>query len=154
MNQATTTACPTVIDDLTALLPDWSTHLRARNVAPSTIASYLRVGENLRVYFVDLGMPTAVSALTRDRLEALLAHLGDRVSPATTAKHYRSMQRLFRWLGENGEITDSPMARIRPPRVPEQPVDVFTDDELRALTRIFHASAVEGVEAGKPASVC
>ena len=86
----------TAPDDLAALLPDWSIHLRARNVAPSTIASYLRVGENLRSYLLDVGMPTAVSALTRDHLEAFLADLGDRVSPATTAKHYRSMQQLFR----------------------------------------------------------
>jgi len=64
---------PTAPDDLAALLPDWSIHLRARNVAPSTIASYLRVGENLRAYLVDIGMPTAVSALTRDHLESFLA---------------------------------------------------------------------------------
>jgi len=125
----------TAPDNLAALLPDWSIHLRARNVAPSTIASYLRVGENLRSYLVDVGMPTAASSLTRDHLEAFLADLGDRVSPATTAKHYRSMQQLFRWLVEDGEITDSPMARMRPPQVPEQPVDVFTDDELRALLK-------------------
>ena len=143
MNRASTTACLTVIDDLAALLPDWSTHLRARNVAPSTIASYLRVGENLRVYLVDVGMPTAVSGLTRDHLEAFLADLGDRVSPATTAKHYRSMQQLFRWLVEDGEITDSPMIRMRPPQVPEQPVDVFTDDELRALLKTCAGNTFE-----------
>ena len=128
-----TTVAP--IDDLGVLLWDWSTHLRARNVARSTIASYLRVGENLRVYLVEKGMPTAVSALTRDHLEAFLADLGDRVSPATTAKHYRSLQQLFRWLVEDGEITDSPMSRMRPPQVPEQPIDVFTDDELTRLLK-------------------
>src|SRR3954449_11595070 len=55
------------------------------------------------------------------------------VSPATVAKHYRSMQQLFRWLVEDGEIGHSPMERMRPPAVPEQPVDILTDDELRAL---------------------
>jgi site-specific recombinase XerD len=123
----------TALDDLAALLPDWSTHLRARNIAPSTIASYLRVGENLRAYLACVGMPTAVSALNRDHLEAFLADLSDRVSPATVAKHYRSMQQLFRWLVEDGEIPAHPMARMRPPQVPEQPVDVFTDEELTML---------------------
>jgi hypothetical protein len=35
------------VDDLSVLPPDWRTRLRARNVAPSTIPSFLRVGENL-----------------------------------------------------------------------------------------------------------
>jgi site-specific recombinase XerD len=121
------------VDDLTVLLPDWRTHLRARNVAPSTIASYLTVGENLRNWLTAAGMPTTASGIAREHLEAFLAALSDRVSPATVAKHYRSLQQLFRWLVEDGEIPRSPMERMRPPQVPEQPVDIFTDDELRAL---------------------
>jgi site-specific recombinase XerD len=121
------------VDDLTVLLPDWRTHLRARNVAPSTIASYLTVGTNLLVWLTEQGMPTTASGIAREHLEAFLAALVDRVSPATVAKHYRSLQQLFRWLVEDGEIGHSPMERMRPPAVPEQPVDVFTDDELRAL---------------------
>lgn len=121
------------VDDLGTLLPDWKTHLRARNVAPSTIASYVRVGENLLAYLRQQGMPTAASTIRREHLESFLADLGDRVSAATVAKHYRSMQQLFRWLADDGEIPVSPMERMRPPKVPEQPVEVFTDDELTRL---------------------
>jgi site-specific recombinase XerD len=121
------------IDDLSLLLPDWRTHLRARNVAPSTIQSYLVVGDNLLTWLRKAGMPTTASGITRDHLEAFLAALADRVSPATVAKHYRSLQQLWRWLVEDGEIPRSPMERMRPPQVPEQPVDILTDDELRAL---------------------
>src|SRR3712207_6445606 len=78
-------------------------------------------------------MPTGAAGITREPLEALLAELADRVSPATVAKHYRSLQQLFRWLVEDGEIGHSPMERMRPPAVPEQRVDILTDDELRAL---------------------
>src|SRR4051794_14850915 len=78
-------------------------------------------------------MPTSATGIAREHLEAFLAALSDRVSPATVAKHYRSMQQLFRWLVEDGEIGHSPMERMRPPAVPEQPVDILTDDELRAL---------------------
>ena len=121
------------VDDLAGLLPDWSTHLRARNVAPSTIKGYVTVGENLLRYLREQGMPTSASALTRDHLEAFLAALGTRVSPATTARHYRSLQQLFRWLVEDGELSRSPMERMRAPIVPEQPVEVLTDDELSRL---------------------
>src|SRR3954468_7866873 len=126
-------AAPPAMDDLSVLLPDWRTHLRSRNVAPSTIASYLKVGDNLLVWLREAGMPTSATGITREHLEAFLAALSERVSPATVAKHYRSLQQLFRWLVEDGEIGRSPMERMRPPAVPEQRVDILTDDELRAL---------------------
>jgi site-specific recombinase XerD len=121
------------LDDLRQLLLDWRRHLRATNKAPSTILSYQRVGEALLEYLEQHGMPTTATGVTRDHLEAFLADLQDRCSPATVAKHYRSMQQLFRWLVEDGEITRSPMERMRPPAVPEQPVAVLTDDELAKL---------------------
>jgi site-specific recombinase XerD len=143
MSRAAVTAPTAAMDDLSVLLPDWRTHLRARNVAPSTIQSYLRVGQALNDYLVEQGMPTAVSSLTRDHLEAFLADLADRVSAATVAKHYRSMQQLFRWLAEDGEIPASPMERMRAPQVPEQPVEVFTDDELSRLLKACEGNTFE-----------
>ena len=101
MSSAPSPRVAVAVDDLAVLLPDWRTHLRARNVAPSTIASYLRVGENLVGYLREAGMPTTAGAITRDHVEAFLAALMERVSPATVAKHYRSMQQLFRWLTED-----------------------------------------------------
>jgi integrase len=55
------------------------------------------------------------------------------VRPATVATHYRSLQQLFRWLVDDGEIERSPMERMRPPAVPEQPVPIVTDAHLEAL---------------------
>jgi site-specific recombinase XerD len=121
------------LDDLAVLLPDWRTHLLSRNVALSTISSYLTVGENLLRHLRQHGMPTTANGVRREHLEAFLAALTERVSPATTAKHYRSLQQLFRWLVEDGEIPSSPMKSMRAPIVPEQPVDILTDDELSRL---------------------
>jgi site-specific recombinase XerD len=120
-------------DDLETLLADWRTHLRARNRSKATIDSYTRCATALRVFLAEHGMPTSSSAITREHIEAFLAELTDRVAPATTAKHYRSLQQLFRWLEDDGEITRSPMHRMRPPAVPEQPVPILTDDQLAAL---------------------
>ncbi|MGY1776899.1 tyrosine-type recombinase/integrase [Geodermatophilus sp. SYSU D00804] len=133
MTQAPARRAAAAIDDLTTMLPDWRTHLRARNVAPTTIASYLRVGENFHAHLVRAGMPTTASAISREHVEAFLAALVDRVAPATVAKHYRSLQQLFRWLVDDGEIPRSPMEKMRPPAVPEQPVAVLSEDELRRL---------------------
>jgi len=123
----------TTLDDLSELLDDWRVHLRARGLRPGTIDSYLTVGRTFVVYLQARGMPTSANAVTREHVEHFVADLHDRVSPATTAKHYRSLQQLFRWLVEDGEITASPMARMSPPSVPEQPVPVLTDDDLVRL---------------------
>jgi len=131
------------LDDLDELLHDWTRHLRATNRAPSTIASYLRVGTAFLSYLREAGMPTAASAVSREHVESFLADLGDRVAAATTAKHYRSLQQLFRWLVEDGEIPRSPMERMRPPAVPEQPVAVFTDEELSRLLAACRGNTFE-----------
>ena len=123
----------TTLDDLSELLEDWRVHLRARGLRPSTIDSYLTVGRTFVAYLQARGMPTGAGAVTREHVEHFVADLHDRVSPATTAKHYRSLQQLFRWLVEDGEIPASPMARMSPPSVPEQPVPVLTDDDLTRL---------------------
>jgi len=41
----------------------------------------------------------------------------------------------IRWLEDEGEIARSPMERMRPPKVVEQPVPVLSTDELRSLLR-------------------
>ena len=128
---STTKALP--LDDLRELLPDWRRHCKAANLAPSTIASYQRVGASLVAYLLAHGMPTTAAGVTRDHLEAYLADLSDRVSAATVAKHYRSLQQLWRWLVDDGEVSRSPFERMRPPAVPEQLVPILTDDELTAL---------------------
>jgi site-specific recombinase XerD len=44
---------------------------------------------------------------------------GKMISAATVARHYRSLQQLFRWLKHEEEITHSPFAKMSPPAVPE-----------------------------------
>lgn len=120
-------------DSLTLLLPDWETHLRAKNLSKSTIASYLVVGRSFVDFLTSKGMPTSASSVAREHVEAYLADLLDRTAAATAAKHYRSLQQLFRWLVDDGEIPRSPMERMTAPAVPEQPVPVLTVDELARL---------------------
>jgi site-specific recombinase XerC len=51
----------------------------------------------------------------------------------SAATRYRSLQQLFNWLDEEGEITGSPMTKMRPPKIPEQPAPVLPDDDVKRL---------------------
>ena len=45
--------------------------------------------------------------------------------PSSAATRYRSLQQLFGWLDEEGEIDGTPLAKVRPPKIPEKPVPVL-----------------------------
>jgi site-specific recombinase XerD len=132
-----------VYNDLNTLLSDWEISLKARGRRPGTISSYLICARNLNTFLVARGMPTAVSSITREHVEHFLADMFERVKPATVAKHYRSLQQLFRFLVDDGEITSSPMERMNPPSVPEQPVPILADDELMALIAACKGQSLE-----------
>lgn len=58
------------------------------------------------------------------------------IQASTLDAYYRRLRAFFNWLVDQEDIDRSPMdKRLRRPRVPEQPIDPFTADEL---TRIAH----------------
>ncbi|MGH9217418.1 MAG: tyrosine-type recombinase/integrase, partial [Acidimicrobiales bacterium] len=118
------------------LIASWERSLRAINRAPRTIQAYLEAARLFEAFLHDRGMPTDVDAIRREHIEAFLEDdLSRGLAAATAAGHYRRLQQLFRWLDEEGEIPQSPMAKMRPPQVPEQPVPVVSDDDLAKLLR-------------------
>lgn len=121
------------VDDLEPLIVDWAVHLRAKGRTPGTVNSYQRVARDFTAWLESTGRPTRAGAVRSRDIDGYLAELGERVSPATTAKHYRSLQQLFRWLVADGELDRSPMANMSPPAVPDQPVPVLTLDALGRL---------------------
>ena len=131
------------LDDIRTLLPDFRRHLRAKNRAPGTVDSYEISARFLTDYLLAQGMPTGVGSVTREHLEAFFVSLLDRYAAATVARHYRSLQQFWKWLADEGEISRSPMENMTPPAVPEQPVDVLTDDQLARLLATCKGSTFE-----------
>jgi integrase len=90
-------------------------------------------------------MPRTLSAIRREHLEAFLEWRLDSVAPATANQEYRALQQFFRWAVSEDELEASPMARMRPPRVPEKPVPVVVDDDLRRLLKACEGKAYADV---------
>ncbi len=130
-------------EPLGGFLDDWETHLRARNRSRGTIDSYLTVGRALVDWLTTNGMADDHTAVSKQVLERYLAEMHERVSPATVAKHYRSLQQLFRWLVVDGELDRSPMETMTPPTVPEQPVPVLDLDQLGRLLAVAAGNTFE-----------
>jgi len=56
-------------------------------------------------------------------------------APNSAATAYRSLRRYFGWLTEESEIARNPMERMRSPQVPEVPVQVLTETQMKALLK-------------------
>jgi site-specific recombinase XerD len=135
-----TKAPPGMIDTLAT---SFRRHLRASNAAPRTIQSYLEAVEQFEGFLVERGMPTTAQAITREHVESYLEDVLSRHKPTTALARYKSLQQFFRFLEDEGEIAHSPMARMKPPRVPEQPPDVLTVEQLKALLETCAGSSFE-----------
>src|SRR5260221_1140943 len=123
----------TSVGDLSGLLGSWRLHLEAANLSRRTIRACTDDGALFAAFLADKGMPTVAGNIRREHIEAFIAAELDRTAPASAARRYRSLQQLFTWLDEEGEITGSPMAKMRPPKIPEKPVPVLPDDDIRRL---------------------
>lgn len=130
--RATTPAAASAVT-LDALVDSWARHLRAANLSPRTIRSYTDGARQFIAFAAERGMPTDANAIRREHVEAYIEAILARWKPSTALTRYRDLQQLFKWLVEEGEITASPMARMRPPKLHEKPVPVIRDADLRAL---------------------
>ncbi len=123
----------TSLGQLTGLLPSWRLHLEASNLSPRTIRAYTDDAALFAAFLAAKGMPTSAASIRREHIEAFIVAELERTAPASAATRYRSLQQLFNWLDEEGEITRSPMAKMRPPKIPEKPVPVLADEDIRRL---------------------
>jgi len=129
----TSTVHSTVPDDLLTLAASWRRSLAARRSSPRTIATYTTAVEQLAAFLAATGMPTRVANVRREHVEAWITDLLARRAPTTAHNRFRGAQAFFGWALEEGEIRESPMARMKPPKLPEAPPPVLREPELRAI---------------------
>jgi site-specific recombinase XerD len=114
--------------------------LEAANKAPRTIRIYgISVGQ-LGEFLRATGMPTDPTVVTREHLVEWLRYMhrpadegGHGLGAATVSQRYRAVQQFFKWLELTDERNDNPMAKMTAPAVPEKPVPVVSEDDLRKL---------------------
>jgi site-specific recombinase XerD len=119
--------------------------LEAVNLSPRTVRGYTDDCALFIAFLADKGMPTAVADIKREHVEAFVAAELERTSASSAATRYRSLPQLFRWLDDEGEIDASPMAKMRKPIIPQQPVPVLPDTESSdCLTAARAATSATG----------
>ena len=131
------------LGSLDALLESWALHLRSTGKSERTLEAYLSSTELLIEFLKARGMPTTASKVRREHIEAFVVDHAVNHSPATVSLRYRSIKRFWGWVTEEGEVERNPMERMEPPRVPEVPVPLITDDQLRAMFATCSGKSLE-----------
>jgi hypothetical protein len=112
-----------------SLLRSFKRHLRARNRSERTVGNYL---ENARRVEISLeGCGKQLEEATQADLEEFLGDILRRRSANTAATRYKVLRVLYRWLEEEERNSPNPMARMKPPIIPEQPIPIVPNEALR-----------------------
>ncbi len=74
-----------------------------------------------------------VAEITTDDIRGFIGHMLATRSPATANQRYRSINVLFKWLADEGEIESNPMVRVSRPKAVPPLIEVITERNLRLL---------------------
>jgi site-specific recombinase XerD len=101
-----------IVGDIGPSIDSFRRHLRASSAAPRTVSTYLKGATQFATFLAAQGMPTSAPDIRREHVEAFVVDILSRFKPATANNRYCSLLAFFKFLLEEGEITQSPMARI------------------------------------------
>jgi len=123
-------------DLLDEAIRSFGRHLRAGNLSERTLETYAESLTLFARFLAQQDHPQDPTQIRTADVQGFITQLLRTKKPATASVRYRALQQFFKWLVEEGEIKENPMARMRPPRVPEQPPEVLREEELRRLLEV------------------
>ena len=132
MAQSPSTAIKSV-GDLPVNIESFARHIRAENLSPATLDAYVGAVEKFRRFLMDQGMPLNLANIRREHIEHFINYVLEHRKPATANQRYRGLRSFFSWAVAEGEVKQSPMAQMKPPRIPENPPPLLNEAELKVL---------------------
>ena len=120
---------------LQPMIGSFELHLRAEKKSPKTIRTYIEAAQWLAAeYLIPNGIKFWADVTTRHVQEWTVTLL-DRYSDSYANNQFRALQQFFKWHAteDPDEQRPNPMASLKPPKIGDKLVPVFTDDELAAL---------------------
>ncbi len=121
-----------IVGDLDRLVASFERHLKAENKAIKTVQTYRESVLALTSYLAPRGIANA-QEIRAEHIQDFMVALLARSSAATGSVRFRALQQFFKWLDEEEYVVPNPMAKLRPPNVPERPVPVLTIPDLQSL---------------------
>lgn len=107
--------------------------LTFQNKSPNTITIYGSAGRKFAGWLTERGVSDWGEVRPEHVREFIIGVLED-ASPGYASNIFRALQQFWKWWAAEYE-RPNPMAGMSPPMVPEQPVPVLREDQLKALLK-------------------
>jgi integrase/recombinase XerD len=117
------------------MVSSFELHLRAEKKSPKTIRTYLEAAQWFAAEsLIPAGFRDWDEVRAKQVQEWTIILLG-RYSDSYANNQFRALQQFFKWHAteDPDEPRSNPMANLKPPKIGDKLVPVFTDDELAAL---------------------
>jgi site-specific recombinase XerD len=128
----------------------WRASLDAQRKSPRTIDSYLAAVDALSDFLSRAGMPTVIAGVHREHVEAFVSarlrettKRGSLRSVNSVGIEYRSLRVFFGYAVGEGEIRESPMARMRPPKADQPTTPLVDDAAMKRLLKVTEGASFE-----------
>jgi len=115
----------------------------AKALSPKTIKFY---DDNLNIFFSYLeegSLPTDPSEIAPTSIRQFLASRD--VSPHSLHAYYRVLRRFYNFLREEGYLSDSPMDKVQPPKLPKLQMRYLNEEEVARFFGAINAKNGVGV---------
>jgi site-specific recombinase XerD len=123
----------------TMLLRSFTRSLRSTNRSARTITLYVESVRQLADFHPELDL----DRMTRDHLEDFLADYLSRNKASSALVRFRALKVFYGYLVREEIIDVSPMARMSPPHVAEQPIAILSEAELGRLLKVTEGKGFE-----------
>ncbi len=108
---------------------------QARGLTRKSLETYHDAATAFATFTAEKGMPL-LPDVTREHVEDFFGALRRRGNkPATIKNRHSSLRAIFTWMVAEDIRREHPMDRIKMPRVPEQVLPHYSDDDITALLR-------------------
>jgi site-specific recombinase XerD len=120
---------------LQPMIGSFELHLRAEKKSPKTIRTYTEAAQWLAAEYLIPNEVKFWADVTARHVQEWTITLLDRYSDSYASNQFRALQQFFKWHAteDPDEPRSNPMANLKPPKVAEKLVPVFTGDELAAM---------------------
>jgi site-specific recombinase XerD len=117
------------------MIDSWDLHLRAERKSAKTVRTYLEAAQWFAAGYLIPADITGWEEVKARRVQEWIITLLGRYSDCYANNQFRALQQFFKWHAteDPDEQRPNPMVGLKPPKIGDKLVPVFTDDELAGL---------------------
>ncbi|MCH8007548.1 MAG: tyrosine-type recombinase/integrase, partial [Chloroflexi bacterium] len=119
------------------LLSSFTLALDAAGLSPATLRLYRHGVRKLYAFLDRIGLDASLSGISAEHLRAWLTFEREAgAAPATLDALHRAMRRFWKFLAEEGEITENVALRLPAPKQETKIVEVLTPEQIATLFKV------------------